>query len=424
MNKLFFIFFYLSFINCNFIQSQNIDPESVTHTIECAKQYRINRELDQLEEKEREQEILNTACDALTTYFSISIESGVKQFLEETLSLKVDDFDLVDVRETDFFGKSEARVFLIKDHTGVLLYVVKAFLYPRTLDSRFLQEISAIDLIQQLSLPDVDPIQQYAFALCQDGEEEWGLLLESPAKGKRLDQYVYEVGHAEAGSETREQMMHRAAKAFNQVGAAIAHLHAPHAATLTSIPPILVAKCDLKLADVLNNPFVVKELEKRMALEEFAEFVGRIKSEALSVPLYYTYVHGDAHLGNIFYDEAHDSCTFIDLAGSHRSIDLHAQPILYGAIDLVRIEDSLRFKADGLLSPREIGALNATFNEGYAQAGGELPDDRLMAFYHMYVKLRRLASKSNYPNEPDPRIQASDRLIFEDALHYFEQEKL
>ncbi len=172
----------------------------------------------------------------------------------------------------------------------------------------------------------------------------------------------------------------------------------------------------------MTNEFVAEELSKRMDLSDFVNYVIGIKDKALPVSLYYTFVHGDSHLANVFYDSETDSTTFIDLAGMHRSIDIQGEPILHATIDFVRFEDSLRFKSSNILTGEEEKSLLASFNAGYQDAGGEIPEERLFDFYNMYVKLRRLASKSRYVNEEDPRIRASDKLIFEDSVRYFEEQ--
>ncbi len=421
------LFTNLTFVNCRAVENEHIlsqehsIDETLQKTINYARRYRIDTTLSLCQEEERQKGVLEAVCANLVSYESDSLENGIRQFLQDTPSLEVLDFDIIDVHTTEFFGKSKDILFLIKDYSGQLCYVVKAFRKPQTLESRFLQEISAIDLMQQLKLPGVVPIEQYAFALCNENNNAWGLLLESVACGKRLDQYVYDVGREEIGSDKRTENFEIAKRAFKRMGISFAHLHSTHASSLTSVPSSLLGKCDVKLAGVLSNEFIMKELSKRITISDFLNYVEEVKNTTLSVTFYYTYVHGDAHLGNIFYDEAKDSCCFIDLAGMHRSIDIQGQPILHGTIDVVRFEDSLRFKANNLLTEEEVKALHISLYEGYEEAGGQIPDERLFCFYNMYVKIRRLVSKSGYVEEQDPRIQASDKLIFEDALHYFEK---
>lgn len=419
--KNYFLIFIL-FTNLVFVDCRAVENGTLQQTIDCARQYRINTTLPSSQENERQKSVLETAYANLISYESSDLENGVRQFLQDTLPLEVSDLNIINVLSTEFFGKSDAAVFLIKDHSGQLRYVVKAFQEPRLLDSRFLQEISAIDLIQQLKLPGITPIEQYAFALCYEGNNTWELLLESAACGKRLDQYVYEVAHQEVGSDKRMKCLEIAKKAFRSLGTSLAHLHSSRASSLTPIPSSLVAKYHVKLATVLSNEFISNALSKCVAIPDFVDYVEGVKDETLSVALHYTYIHGDAHLGNLFYDETKESCCFIDVAGMHRSVDIQGQPILHGTIDLVRVEDSLDFKARNLLTREEVKGLKTSFYEGYEEAGGLIPDERLFCFYNMYEKLRRLISKSRFAEEQDPRIQASDKIIFEDAIHYFEEQ--
>lgn len=411
-------YFLLTFVLFNFTFANCHEPANATTTIEYAKQFRLNPALSKTDEEARELAILEIAISDLHTYSVDKLEEGIKGFLQDQLSENNNDFQIVDVRGTELFGKSEASVFLVKDNTGLVRFVVKAFQEPGSLQGRFMQEISAIDLLQELQLPDVSAIKQYAFAVCNDGQRDWGLLLESGATGKRIDQYIYDIDHEKDNSQ-RQKILEIAVRAFRCLGASFAHLHANKADTETTVPPALLAKCDVKLNEALSNPFVAKQFAEKISLQDFENYVQKIKEEVLSVPVHLTYVHGDAHLGNSFYDDNTKNCTLIDLAGMHLSVDINGLPLLHAGIDLVRIEDSLRLKSKDILSDDEVEMLHSSFNQGYLESGGEQFDERLYAFYHMYVKLRRLVSKCDYIYEEDPRIRASDMIIFEDAIQFF-----
>jgi Ser/Thr protein kinase RdoA (MazF antagonist) len=429
MKKLTFIALLLTnliFVDCKATENLPISTQEYVqqNIVDLAKQFRIDRSLSKKDEDIREKNILMTMSDSLTHYESDSVLKNVRQFLNDSLSLDLDNYEIINTMDTEFFGKSEAYVFLIKDSTDQLQYVVKTFPEPKTLDSRFMQEISAIDLVQQLQISNMVPIEQLAFAISSVGEKEWGLLLESVAKGKRLDEFVYDIAEQEIGSDQRLEHFEIAKKAFKRVGANFAQLHAKKASTITSIPPTLIEKIRTKLITIQDNKFVVETLSKYMEVSDFVNYVEGVKNKALEVSLRYTYVHGDAHLGNIFYDPTTDTGTLIDLAGMHRSIDMQGEPILHATVDFVRFIDSLRFKSMNKLTDEEEKALKASFFAGYEEAGGTIPEENLFDFYNMYVKLRRLASKCGYIAEQDPRIQASDKLIFEDAVHYFEEQIL
>src|SRR6516165_374630 len=89
------------------------------------------------------------------------------------------------------------------------------------------------------------------------------------------------------------------------------------------------------------------------------------------------------------------------------------------AIDFVRFEDSLRFITIHLLTEKEVSVLKEAFYQGYLEGGGCIPEESLFSFYQMFFKLRRLVSKCDYAFEEDPRIRASNQLIFEDSLQFF-----
>lgn len=387
--------------------------------IDYAKLYRTDTSLPSEEEESRKKIILQMANAYLVTYSSDNLENGVRRFLSDSLSLDDSEFTLIDVKTTELFGKSEAEVFLVKDRSDELRYIVKAFNDPQLLSSRFLQEISSIDLIKELNLSGISPIEQLAFALCTENENEWGLLLETAAKGKRLDEYISDIGKTEIGLENRKKSLNLAKTAMTHLGVSLARLHQSHPSTPELIPNTYSEKMNLKLNQVLNTPFIINELSKFFVIADFINYIEEVKSNALSSKLKYSFVHGDAHLGNVFFDPESNNCSFIDLCGLYQSIDILGQPLLHGVIDCVRIEDSLRFKSVGILTTEEKNELFDAFYAGYIKAGGQTPDPAMHTYYDTYIKLRRLISKSTFSTKADPRIQMSDQAIFEDAINYF-----
>lgn len=387
-------------------------------TINFAKQYRIDLTNSSKTEKEREQALVEKACDSLVVYQTETLEAGVSNFLKEIFFNQ--QFQIVNSRTTELFGKSGGEVFFIKDPQGALCYIVKAFPEPRTLLSHFLPEISAIDMMEKLKLQHVVPIEQCAFAICREGNREWGLLLETVAHGERLDQYLHNVSIESKDSSKRQEHLAIAEKAFTRVGTSMAYLHSTRASAPSSVPKAILTKCENKLAQVLKNPFVIKKLSNFVDVDSFVNYINEVKSKAQAINLYCNYIHGDANLGNIFYDALEDCSYFIDLGGMHRSMDIAGQPISHATMDLVQFEDSLSFYSTRL-TEQEMQSLRHAFYQSYRDAGAEIPDGHLWDFYEMYVKLRRLVTKSDYRKETDPKVQAHDKFVFNDAIQYFQK---
>lgn len=396
---------------------------SIHEIVLNAREYRTNPAVPLEKEEERQQKLLQEVYYHLVSYQEEdSLENAIKAFLTDILGMDALDFSVVDAGQTDLGGKSHDPVFMVKDLEGRLCYIVKAFCNPRQLSSKFLPEISALDFIKELALPSVGAIEPLAVASYREGSNEWGLLLESVAKGKRMDQYILELGQQELGSEQRQNHLQVAQSAFIRMGQSLAELHAIKSPQPGSLPLSDFQKYDDKLMQVMDDSFIVKELAEHLSISDFYNYVQEIKDQCLQVPIFYTYWHGDAHLGNLFYDQEQDVFYFIDVAKMHRSIAAQEQPLLDGTIDLLRVEENFRRKALDLLTEEEVNLLLTSFYQAYEDQAGQLPDERLLAFHKTYVKLGRLIRYSRYVEEKDPEQQASDRKVFESAVDYFKNQ--
>jgi hypothetical protein len=387
--------------------------------ISLVKQYRIDTTLPWNKEKRRELNIIKQTCEILDVYKAQTLQEGIEKFIKKML-FPNENFEIVNARTTEFYGKSTGEVFFIKDAQKSLRYIVKAFPDSRTLQSHFLPEVSAIDMVRTLELKKVVPIEQHGMAICFVGKDEWGLLLETAAQGVRLDQYLRDINGENKESAKREERLEIALKAFKRVGTCLACLHATHASEPSTVPMNLLIKCEDKLALILKNHFVVDKLSKHVDMDEFVKYVNEIKGKAQSVKLYCNYIHGDTHMGNIFYDASADCCSFIDLGGLHRSIDVRGEPISHATMDLTQFEDSLGFYS-GHLTEKEMLAVREAFYLGYQEVGGQFPDARLADFYTLYFKLRRLVTKCDYRKETNSKVRDFDKSIFKEAIRYFQQ---
>jgi hypothetical protein len=273
-----------------------------------------------------------------------------------------------------------------------------------------------------MQLPAVVPVEPIACAFCHDGTNQWGLLLESAAMGKRLDQYLIALGKEKPGSIEREEKLKIAEMVFKRFGESLALLHSEKSEEKKPLHPSILSKFDDKFNKVLKEQFIVDEMSKYFSLSQLVSYVSEVKNAALQVPLFYTYSHGDSNLGNIFYDDLTDSISFIDLYAMHQSIDISGAPISDPLIDLVRTEDGFRKMAGNLLSAEEIETLLTSFYTAYERIGGAVPNKQHLAFYKTYTNLWRLILGSHYIDEEDPLRREFDKAAFEEGLECFIQE--
>lgn len=399
-----FIFFYIAAAT-----SAETASSFTQEIVSLAKEYRIDTTLPGEIEAERTKKILEIAYEFIPSYASLSsLELAVQQFVTDTLSNESMEFSLISAAKLGLEGKSHDPVFMILDPRGQLCYIVKAFRNPRESKSKFLPEISALTLLKQLHLSGVACLDPIAFATYSSENGEWGMILESAAKGTRMDQYVLHLSKQDS-----------AIRAFNRMGQSLAMLHAIQSSSIGTLTEETLSKYENKLTKLLNNHFIVDELSLHFPISDFIDYIHTIYDSAVSAPVSLSYRHGDPNLGNLFYDEVQDEFSFIDVAKMHHSVDINGQPLVDGTIDLLKVEEHVRKISLGILKEDEINKLLTAFYEGYEKELGQLPDERLLLFHQTYLKLGRLTRYSRYNEEMDPVKQASEKAIFESAIDYF-----
>lgn len=419
---------FQTFFTENNIKKKHITSNeivSVNKIQSHAKQYRVDPTLPQDKEQARLKKILEDTSHLLPHYkVKDQLKDTIKEFVADILSINVgdiSDYIITDTRTTEFYGKSHDIVFLIQDHNAHVRYIVKAFQNPSQLSGRFLSEISAMELIRELSLPGIVPIEPIAFAICHEENEEWGLLLESVAPGKRIDQYIIALGNTKEPSE-RKQVLEFTETVFKRMGESMARLHSVTSVEKMQLHPSIIKKFDDKLIKILKDQFIVDELSKYFPISQLTKYVHEVKNAALQVPLYRTYSHGDTNMGNIFYDEVTDSISFIDLFGLHQSVTITGEPISDPIIDLVRTANGFIKKANSILTPQEIDLLMTSFYSAYRDINGSTPDEVHLHFYKTYINLWRLILGCHYIDEEDPIRREFDKATFDEAVDYFKKQ--
>lgn len=385
-----------------------------------ARQYRFDSSLLDEQEQKREKELVEKAFDTLVHYDTCeSLEEAVIKLVVDALSVHPHDFSIIDAKKAGLGGRSSDRVFMIKDHQGQFCYAVKAFKNPQQMPSKFLYEISALNFIEQLNLPHMGTIYPLAFARYRDQNQQWGLLLESLAQGKRIDHSIAQLAEQSLNTKQRQLDLDLICKAFHQMGKTFASFHRITSANLASIPSDIVEKYEKQLSQILDDSIIVNELSNHVSLSHFIQVMEEIKQAALHTPVVYTYFHGDAHLGNLFYNDEQDLVFFIDVAKMHQSIDLYNFPLSDGTVDLLWIEDSFLRHAIGRLTKEEINILLQKFYESYEMEQGQLPDENLLLFYRTYTRLDRLMRYSGSIKGDESAEQVIEKKLFDDAVNYF-----
>lgn len=356
----------------------------------------------------------------LPLYKAKNLENSVQHFLEDVLKDKIHDYHIKMRSSKAKRGSKSDTVFYITHKNKSLSYILKAFCKPREPSSLFLPEIVALDFIKQQNLPNIIPVESLALALSQSENIEWGLLLQTAAKGQRLDTFIRNIHEKKQSPTTRELYLKKAATAFNRMGSSLAQLHSNRSTTLKPFPQVNIDRFIKKWEEVQCTDTLMTKLQSHLDLNQFSAYVQSQINVVREVFIYCSYNHGDAHLNNMFYDELNDHFYFIDVSKMYKSIG-HHEPLLDGTLDLLRAEENFQRKAIGHLTEEEMSLLTSHIYEGYNNVSKHELDERLINFYRTRIKLGRLLSYFEYEKQKDPMKQLQEKLIFESALEYFQK---
>lgn len=414
-------FLLLSILNCCLFAALS-GNEPLEIMTDYARQYRTQTAISEISERERKIDILKQASNTIPEYAECSnLLECAKTFINDVLSDT--SYTIVDATQMKLAGKSDDTVFLVNDPDGKLSYIVKAFRNPFQHSSKFVAEISALDMLQQLNLPHITCVKPLAVGCYSDQSQTWGLLLETAATGHRLDEYLIDVALTPENTEQRLQAFTTLQKAFNRLGLGLAELHSIKSSEpIEGIPLPYLKRIEQKLTTIANDPLIVEELSKQFTLAELNAYVRHVIQATESSLNFLSYCHGDAHAGNMFYDIALDQFAFIDLCNMHRSFDAKGAPILDGRMDLMQMDEYVRRKFSGFLTPAEIDTTLNTLYNSYSDDGGILPDASTALFYKTYIKLNRLLIYGRYATESDPEKQKTYKKMLGKLLAYFKEQ--
>jgi hypothetical protein len=264
------------------------------------------------------------------------MESGVAAFLKRALKRDPKAYRIVNSKDTPFFGKSKAQVYFIQNKCGVTRYVVKVFQHPTKVDNRFMLELSSMASILKRKLINADCVMPLAVGQFWSGDKQYGLLLETVARGQRGDQYILALRDRKAivlrslRDSRQTEQFDVARRMMQALGRALAEVHG---------------------IDALKWARGAKAIEKAVGLS------GRR-----------IYKHGDAGVRNFFYDDETESLTLIDIGSMHESIGRRGEPLATKTKDLSRVKKSVEQLARrAKLAPEEVETLLTAFYEGYCK---------------------------------------------------------
>lgn len=421
-----FLFCLAPFIAPSIAYSEQtlVPHETVLSAKEYSLRYRYDQEKSETENDANRTQVLQEFKQTLPIYVVESeLEPILRNFFSDSLKESSSDYAFVNAYSTGIGGNSADAVFLIKSNSGQLGYVIKVFEKPFELKGKFLREYCGLDFLADLKSSHLNVIQPLSLAILEFNQNTYGLLLETAAIGKRMDEFLFDLEKFEPGSEAREQGLDSAKKALTRMAEALAAFHSTKSDQPGSLIDDDLKDLEKRKKKILNNPNVVEEISKKIDIEQLFNYIEEKKIAAMQVPIFYTYLHGATHFGNVFYDSETNLITLIDVGALQRSFDKNGQPRACEFVDLLRPERDLFKKGISILSKEELELLCNAFHETYENFAGK-PDEVLFEFFKASEALRNLGKYIKYQDEQDPELRKATETLFIHNLNYFEKKLL
>lgn len=325
----------------------------------------------------------------------IDLNSAITELLEvECPNLPVG-LTLIALSDTPLAGNSDDPVYFLLTPHNELALVIKAFENPDNPESLLLPEISSMDfLLEHKELGIVAPTP---IAICKTRiHDKWfGLLVQSPALGTRIDAYL-DDSLKNAKDKDRANKLSQLHTIFKRVGEAFARLQYTSELVLRPLPT--------KTIDALRNKIPL--LPEEFRYPGLIDYMDNLISSVQSIEFISSYSHPGAHPANVFYQEDNGQVWFIDLASIHNSFDFQETPLSFSEHDIVRFVDTFRKKAQGYLTDEECDQLKLTLMLAYKDGTREPYADILVEFLTFDRILGRLIKYSQHVQSPDPEIRA------------------
>lgn len=324
---------------------------------------------------------LSRLLGALPTLPTNSPDS-VRSYASQILGLPEQALDFRVVRSGGSFGhqgKSDAPVTLVYNTEGNLLAAIKQF--PVDQVNEMAGELSGLQTLNQLNLNGVHTVTVLGAARLPNGE---GVLIASPARGVTIDHLMIRVGNAAPGA-AQDAAMAELREAVYRVGQALAKFH--------TIPPGSGQYPATTLERQLNSAeSIAAEIAERIAAlnedhividlntEDMITRVSTLANQARLNPGFASFVHGDFHPGNIFFDKEF-GITFIDTLRLHESINAEGVPIGAPARDFAAFLHKLAtFGAEYGIPAEKITELQSLFEEAYVASAGRMSPETQQFF--------------------------------------------
>jgi len=276
-------------------------------------------------------------------------------------------------------GLSGDPLFFIRDRKGLLLFVVKAYVGERETLENFSALMEGDALLSGLHLQSFSfPRLIAAVRLVKENMRACLIAMEA-AQGQTLNALI------------KSHALSDALKAAALLGKALAELNSASAKQATHPSPFYVERNVRWLFEGLKDiaSFPARfPLDLKVAIAPIFEILGEIQK----APSTLSFIHGDAHPGNVFYEEESGRLILTDFDRLTYSADKQKAPSGPAAFEFVFSRFSLKFSAVAhRLLPEETDTLDKAFVSAYKEGmQGLFPTQTALDYYTLLFWMRKI----------------------------------
>lgn len=357
--------------------------------------------------KEQANEIL------ISTFSDYSHEDGklatIAQFVQKTTRIENSIFNA----SSEQRGWSGSEVYSIQ--TEEIQFFLKIFPYD---SKHYFPEIFGLSLMRQVK--EVDSPKVCACGQCLIDENRYFLVLETPVKGISIQQYYNQVGQYQIGSEARRRVFAELCEAVQASGMGLARFHnyLPNKKQPFPKDAEEAMKQDLNgaIEELIYQPKDGIEIAK---LQTYTEHVlQKMKADDHLIGLAYD----DIKTIHTFYDHKNKKFSLVNPDRLYLSFDhegkmqgLPTKDVCKYILSLTlnRFQYFLNENGDvsrkELLTEDEIKTVISSFERGYVEGGGILPDS--IEKEYAFLQHDLFFIKNSRRNLPEPELTRVKDLI-------------
>ncbi|MCB1213252.1 MAG: phosphotransferase [Chlamydiia bacterium] len=340
---------------------------------------------------------MSALAKRMNDYSQGSFQEVTSSFVREWTSSYEGLPNIIDVRTVlpkVAMGRSKDSVFIVTTKSTTAPLILKEFVGIDQKGGRLSHELLAYSLLEKYSLDNLScPKLLKVGKFHADSAGENGLLMMTFAGGESLAVTLDHIAQLPLNRSARALALEGYAKSMEKAGLAFAELHKKSLSFDRVVSPDYVFGECQTIRRATNDVLGLlkgKGMDER-SLTSLSQ-VEKIAGEFTANPGRPTLVHGDAHLGNFFWNPHEGRLTAIDPGALVFSLDAKLRPVGSPMNDYIKWKTMLEgFGSDLGLVGGEVKILQDAFAAGYTlQASPGVFSTEAMRFYEVAYRVLRL----------------------------------